>query len=577
MADAKLGQPQTRRLGDLLVAEGLLTDAQLRQALSEQKGSTEKLGSILVRLAFINEEQLIGFLSRQYGIPSITLANVDVDTETLRLVPAAIARKYEVLPVKRIGSTLTLAMADPTNIFALDDVAFMTNLQILPVVAPQAAIRKAIEHHYDAQPASSMSDMLTEITTETASVEVVDDEKTSTVDVFELKESADEAPVVKLVNMVLVDAIRKGASDLHWEPYEKVFRIRFRIDGVLHEMLAPPKRLEPAIISRIKIMSNLDISERRVPQDGRIKLRYAAREIDFRVSILPTIFGEKAVLRILDKEALKLDLTQLGFDPWSMEKFNHAIHQPYGMVLITGPTGSGKTTTLYSAIHTINSPEHNIMTAEDPVEYNLKGVNQVQVNEGVGRTFAAVLRSFLRQDPDVILVGETRDLETAQISIRAALTGHLVFTTLHTNDCPATVARLLDMGIQPFLLSSSLLLILAQRLGRKICKECKQPVDAHEDDLIPYGHTPTGIGRTQFYKGKGCQVCNFTGMKGRIAIYEIMTITEELRDMILKGAATAELRAMAQKQGMKTLRQSGLMKVLEGTTTVEEVLRVTLS
>jgi type IV pilus assembly protein PilB len=576
MADVKLGQPQTRRLGDLLVAEGLISDAQLKQALADQKGKTEKLGSILVRLGFINEEQLIGFLSRQYGIPSITLSNVEVDNETLRLVPPAIARKYEVLPVKRIGGTLTLAMADPTNIFALDDVAFMTNLQILPVVAPQAAIRKAIDRHYEVQQAS-MSDVLTEITTDSTNVEVVEDEKASTVDVFELKESADEAPVVKLVNMVLVDAIRKGASDLHWEPYEKVFRIRFRIDGVLHEMLAPPKRLEPAIISRLKIMSNLDISERRVPQDGRIKLRYGNREIDFRVSILPTIFGEKAVLRILDKEALQLDLTKLGFDPWSYEKFSHAIHQPYGMVLITGPTGSGKTTTLYSAIATINSPEHNIMTAEDPVEYNLKGVNQVQVNEGVGRTFAAVLRSFLRQDPDVILVGETRDLETAQISIRAALTGHLVFTTLHTNDCPSTVARLLDMGIQPFLLSSSLLVILAQRLGRRICKECRQPIDANEDDLIPYGHVPTGIGKTQFYKGKGCQVCNFTGMKGRVAIYEVMPISEELRDMILKNASTAELREMAQKQGMKTLRQSGLMKVLEGTTTVEEVLRVTLS
>ena len=576
MADVKLGQPQTRRLGDLLVAEGLISDAQLKQALVDQKGKTEKLGSILVRLGFINEEQLIGFLSRQYGIPSITLSNVDVDNETLRLVPPAIARKYEVLPVKRIGGTLTLAMADPTNIFALDDVAFMTNLQILPVVAPQAAIRKAIDRHYETQQAS-MSDVLTEITTDSTNVEVVEDEKASTVDVFELKESADEAPVVKLVNMVLVDAIRKGASDLHWEPYEKVFRIRFRIDGVLHEMLAPPKRLEPAIISRLKIMSNLDISERRVPQDGRIKLRYGNREIDFRVSILPTIFGEKAVLRILDKEALQLDLTKLGFDPWSYEKFSNAIHQPYGMVLITGPTGSGKTTTLYSAIATINSPEHNIMTAEDPVEYNLKGVNQVQVNEGVGRTFAAVLRSFLRQDPDVILVGETRDLETAQISIRAALTGHLVFTTLHTNDCPSTVARLLDMGIQPFLLSSSLLVILAQRLGRRICKECRQPVDANEDDLIPYGHLPTGVGKTQFYKGKGCQVCNFTGMKGRVAIYEVMPISEELRDMILKNASTAELREMAQKQGMKTLRQSGLMKVLEGTTTVEEVLRVTLS
>jgi type IV pilus assembly protein PilB len=577
MAHAKLGQPQTRRLGDLLVAERLITEDQLKQALSEQKGKTEKLGAILARLGFITEEQLIGFLSRQYGIPSITLNNIDVDAETLRLVPAPIARKYEVLPIKRIGGTLTLAMADPTNVFALDDVAFMTSLQILPVVAPQAAIRAAIEKAYDAGQQSAMNEMLTEITAD-ASVELLEGEAESTgVDVFELKESADEAPVVKLVNMVLVDAIRKGASDLHWEPYEKHFRIRFRIDGVLHEMLSPPKRLEPAIISRLKIMSNLDISERRVPQDGRIKLRFSNREIDFRVSVLPTIFGEKAVLRILDKDSLQLDLTKLGFDPWSYEKFNHAIHQPYGMVLITGPTGSGKTTTLYSAISTINSPEHNIMTAEDPVEYNLKGVNQVQVNEGVGRSFASVLRSFLRQDPDVILVGETRDLETAQISIRAALTGHLVFTTLHTNDCPSTIARLFDMGIQPFLLSSALLLILAQRLGRRICKDCRQPVAGKEEDLIPYGHTPQGLTNVTFYRGKGCATCNFTGMKGRVAIYEVMPVTEALRDMILKNAATADIREQAQKDGMKTLRQSGLMKVIEGTTTVEEIIRVTLS
>src|SRR5262245_15545746 len=579
MAQAKLGQQMVRRLGDLLVAEELITADQLRQALGEQKGKADKLGSILVRQGSISEEQLIGFLSRQYGIPSITLINIDVDPETLRLVPAHIAKKYEVLPVKRIGGTLTLAMSDPTNVFALDDIAFMTNLQILPVVAPQAAIRKVLDRAYDAaQSGSSMTDMMSEITGDASNVEILEDEQAGTqVDVFELKESADEAPVVKLVNMVLVDAIRKGASDLHWEPYEKTFRIRFRIDGVLHEMLSPPKRLEPAIISRLKIMSNLDISERRLPQDGRIKLRYGSREIDFRVSILPTIFGEKAVLRILDKEALQLDMTKLGFDEWSFEKFQHAIRQPYGMILITGPTGSGKTTTLYSAISTINAPEHNIMTAEDPVEYNLKGVNQVQINESIGRTFAGVLRSFLRQDPDVILVGETRDLETAQISIRAALTGHLVFTTLHTNDCPSTVARLVDMGVQPFLLSSALLLVLAQRLGRRICKDCKEPIDGHEDDLVPYGHVPEGRGRVTFFKGKGCQTCNFTGMKGRVAIYEVMPISEELRGVILKGGQTAEIREMAQHQGMKTLRQAGLIKVLEGTTTVEEVIRVSLS
>src|SRR5438034_155759 len=428
-AHQKLGQPVNRRLRDLRVADGVMTPAQLQKALGEQRGSTEKLGSILIKLGFINEEQLIGFLSRQYGVPSITLAQLEIDPTVLRLVPAPTARKYEVIPVRKMGNSLAVA-------------------------------------------------------------------------------------------------IQKGASDVHFETYEKVFRIRFRMDGVLHEMLSPPKRLESAILSRLKIMSNLDIAERRLPQDGRIKLRYTGREIDFRVSTLPTIFGEKAVLRILDKDALQLDLTKLGFDPWSLEKFNAVIHQPYGMVLITGPTGSGKTTTLYSAIHTINSPDVNIMTAEDPVEYNLKGVNQVQINESVGRTFAAALRSFLRQDPDVILVGETRDLETAQISIRAALTGHLVFTTLHTNDCPSTVARLLDMGIPPILVSSSLLLILAQRLGRKVCTACKEPYEVDEQTLVPYGHTATGHGKVTLYKGKGCPTCSFTGMKGRIALYEVMPISQ---------------------------------------------------
>jgi type IV pilus assembly protein PilB len=575
MSQSRVGQPITRRLGDLLVAEGLITEEQLGKALAEQKGTTEKLGSVLLKLNFVQEEQLIGFLSKQYGIPSITLSQLDIDPDVLRLVPDSIAKKYEVLPVKRTGTQLTLAMADPTNVFALDDVAFMTNLQVTPVVASQAAIRKAIGRNYGQ--AEEVVDALSALTAEIGDVQIVEDDTPASVNIFELKESADEAPVVKLVNMVLVDAIRKGASDIHFEPYEKVFRIRFRIDGVLHEMLAPPKRLESAILSRMKIMSNLDIAERRMPQDERIKLRYSTREIDFRVSILPTIFGEKAVLRILDKNALKLDLTQLGFDPWSLEKFTAAIKNPYGMVLITGPTGSGKTTTLYSAIHTINSPEHNIMTAEDPVEYNLKGVNQVQVDEHVGRTFAAALRSFLRQDPDVILVGETRDLETAQISIRASLTGHLVFSTLHTNDCASTIARLVDMGIPPFLISSSLLLILAQRLGRKVCKDCKEPYDADEESLTPYGHVPQGLGKVQFYKGKGCQACNFTGMKGRVAIYEVMPITQELRDAVLKSARTEELREIAQAQGMKTLRQAGLLKVLEGTTTVEEVLRVTIA
>src|SRR5947208_554145 len=465
MGQIRLGQPVNRRLGDLLVAEGLVKQEELQRALAEQKGTTEKLGSVLVRLKLVNEEQLTGFLSRQYGIPSITLSQLDIDPGILRLVPPQIARKYEVLPVKRAANTLTLAMADPTNVFALDDVSFMTNLQVLPVVAAQAAIRRAIEREYESQGAA-ITDVLTELAEDQASnVEVVDDDEDSggKVDVFELKESADEAPVVKLVNMVLVDAIQKGASDIHWEPYEKAFRVRFRIDGVLHEMLTPPKRLESAIVSRLKIMSSLDIAERRVPQDGRIKLRYHTREIDFRVSILPTLFGE------------------------------------------------------------------------------------------------------------------TRDLETAQISIRAALTGHLVFSTLHTNDSPSTVARLIDMGIPPFLVASSLLLVMAQRLGRKVCKDCKEPYEVDEDSLLPYGHVLTGVGRTQFYKGRGCAACNFTGMKGRVAIYEVMPASQEIRDLILKNAPVTDIRAMAQAQGMKSLRQAGLLKVLEGTTTVEEVLRVTVA
>ena len=578
MAESKVRHPVSRRLGDLLVNEGLITQENLQRALVEQKGSNEKLGSILVRLGLIQEDQLIGFLSRQYGIPSITLTQLDIDPDVVKLVPAQIAKKYEVLPVKRTGNALTLAMADPTNVFALDDVAFMTNLQVLPVVASQGAIRQAIERLYEPQ-ASAFSDVITALEGEVPDVELVEggeDVAPSKVDIFELKDASEEAPVVKLVNLILTDAIRRGASDIHLEPYEKVFRVRYRIDGVLQEMMAPPKRLEAALLSRVKIMSNLDIAERRLPQDGRIKIRYSSREIDLRVSTLPTIFGEKIVMRILDKEVLTLDLAKLGFDDWSMENFKKVIHQPYGMVLITGPTGSGKTTTLYSAVHTINSPDINIMTAEDPVEYNLKGINQVQVNEEIGRTFAAVLRSFLRQDPDVILVGETRDLETAQIAIRAALTGHLVFSTLHTNDAPGTIARLQDMGIPPFLVASSILLVLAQRLARRVCKECREPYEVDEESLTPYGHVPQGLGKVTLYKGKGCQACNFTGMKGRTAIYEVMPISSEMRELILRGANSTELRDLATQQGMKTLRQAGLLKVLEGAATAEEILRVTI-
>ncbi|HEV8473399.1 MAG TPA: type IV-A pilus assembly ATPase PilB [Methylomirabilota bacterium] len=567
---------QRARLGELLVAEGVISQEQLHEALREHRRSKERLGAVLARRGLVSEERLVEMLSKEHGLPSVDVREFPVTPEVLALVPAHVARKHEVLPLSRTATALTLAMADPSNLVAMDEIAATARLTVLPVVAARAALRVAIDRYYAPPATGSMDDVLAELTD--AAVEVVgDDEPHPQGDFLELREAADEAPVVKFVNKILLDAIRRGASDLHWEPYEKNFRIRFRIDGVMHEMVAPPKKVEASVISRLKIMANLDIAERRLPQDGRIKLRHGARDIDFRVSVLPTIFGEKAVLRILDKEALQLDLTKLGFDAWAYDRFTHAIHQPYGMVLITGPTGSGKTTTLYSAISTINSPDHNIMTAEDPVEYNLKGVNQVQVNDSIGRTFATVLRSFLRQDPDVILVGETRDLETAQISVRAALTGHLVFTTLHTNDCPSTVARLLDMGIQPFLLSAALLLMVAQRLGRRICKDCKEPVEMRAEDLARFGPIPEGLTTVTLYRGKGCAACNGSGMKGRVAIYEVMPISETIRDMILKDASTAELREQAQKEGMKTLRQAGIEKVLEGVTTIDEVVRVTLA
>jgi type IV pilus assembly protein PilB len=567
-------RPGRARLGDLLVAEAIITPQQLHDAVREQRRSRERLGAVLARRGLVTEERLVELLSKEHGLPSVVLDNRQIEPHVLALVPGPLARKYEVLPLALNNGSLTLAMVDPTNVVAMDAIAARTGLQVLPVVAVAASVRAAIERCYAAQSAS-MAEVLAQLAT--TQVEVVEQDETAVVNVIELKESADEAPVVRLVNMILADGIRKGASDLHWEPYERTFRVRFRLDGVLHDVLAPPKRHEAAIISRLKIMANLDIAERRIPQDGRIKIRYGNREVDLRVSIVPTIFGEKAVLRVLDREALQLDLSQLGFDPWSLEQFNAVIRQPYGLVLITGPTGSGKTTTLYSAINAINSPDHNILTAEDPVEYNLYGVNQVQINDGIGRTFAHVLRSFLRQDPDVILVGETRDLETAQIAVRAALTGHLVFTTLHTNDCPSTVARLVDMGVPPFLLSSSLLLVVAQRLGRRLCRQCREPYEAREDDLVPYGYVPTGRGRCTLYRPRGCPACNNTGLKGRVAFYEVMPMTEGVRDLVLHNGSTGALREAALQAGMRSLRQAGLAKVLEGVTTVEEVLRVTLA
>ena len=564
-----------RRFGDLILAEGLVTQEQFDQALAEQKKTNEKLGEVLVRLGLITEEQLVHFLSRQYGIPEVTFPE-KIAAEIIKLIPARIARKYGVVPIGRTIGSVTLAVADPTNLSALDDVAFMTGLKVVPAIVSPSAIRNAIGSYYEAAP-STMADVLSEMEAEVTEVELIEGEEelSPQVDLNELRSSADQVPVVRLVNSILIDAVRRGASDIHMDPGENSFRVRFRVDGLLHEVMTPPKRVEPAVVSRLKIMANCDIAERRLPQDGRIKLRQSGREVDFRVSILPSLFGESVTLRLLDKQALRVDMTQLGFEADSLAEFEKAIRSPHGMILITGPTGAGKTTTLYSALHAVNSKDRNILTVEDPVEYDLPGVTQVQVNDEIGRTFAAALRSFMRHDPDVILVGEMRDQETAQIAVRAALTGHLVLSTLHTNSAAQTIARLADMGIPPFLVSSSLRLVVAQRLARKVCQECREPYEVDEESLIQYGHGPLGLKRCTLYKGKGCATCHFTGMKGRTALYEVLPITQEIRSLILGSTFDGEIQDVASKQGMKTLREAGLLKVVQGQTTVEEVLRVT--
>ena len=574
MARTPSQTPVGRRFGDLILADGLVTQEQFEHALGEQKRTGEKLGEILVRLGLITEDQLVHFLSRQYGIPEVTIPE-KIAPEILGLIPARIARKYGVVSIGRTIGSVTLAVADPTNLSALDDIAFMTGLKVVPALASPSVIRQAIERYYEGPP-TSMADALSEIEAEAADVEIVEGQETNApVDLNELRSSADQVPVVRLVNSILLDAVRRGASDIHLDPGETSFRVRFRVDGILHEVMTPPKRVEPAVVSRVKIMASLDIAERRMPQDGRIKLRQSGREIDFRVSVLPSIFGESVTLRILDRRALCADLRQLGFEPESLGGLETALRSPHGMVLITGPTGSGKTTTLYSAIHAMNSRDRNIVTVEDPVEYDLPGVTQVQVNEEIGRTFAAALRSFLRHDPDVILVGEMRDQETAQIAVRAALTGHLVFSTLHTTNAAQTITRLSDMGIPPFLVASSLRLVIAQRLARKVCPECREAYEVDEESLIQYGHTPLGLGRCVLYRGKGCATCHLTGMKGRTALFEVLPITHEVRSLVLNSTFAAEIQDVACKQGMKTLREAGLLKVLQGLTTVEEVLRVT--
>ncbi|QXE92352.1 type IV-A pilus assembly ATPase PilB [Geomonas subterranea] len=562
------------RLGELLVTNNLITKEQLKQALAEQKaaGGQLRLGSILVRDGLINEADLTSFLSKQYGVPTINLADYEVDAGVVKIIPVDIAHKYQIVPVNRAGSTLIIAMSDPSNIFAIDDIKFMTGYNVEVVVVAESAIKTAIDRFYDQS--ASLADVMSDL--EMEDLEVIGDEEE--IDVGSLERATEDAPVVKLVNLILTDAIKKKASDIHIEPYEKYFRVRYRIDGVLYEVMKPPLKLKNAITSRIKIMSELDIAERRLPQDGRIKIKLGGgKDMDFRVSVLPTLFGEKIVLRLLDKSNLQLDMTKLGYEPEALAHFQREIHKPFGMVLVTGPTGSGKTVSLYSALSELNKVTENISTAEDPVEFNFAGINQVQMHEDIGLNFAAALRAFLRQDPDVIMIGEIRDFETAEIGVKAALTGHLVLSTLHTNDAPSTINRLLNMGIEPFLVASAVNLITAQRLARRVCSECKVVEEVPAQALIAAGLPAEQASSVVCYRGTGCPKCNGTGYKGRVGFYQVMPMLEPIRELILNGANTAEIKRESMRLGVKTMRQSGLTKLVEGVTSFEEVLRVTVA
>jgi type IV pilus assembly protein PilB len=607
------------KLGDLLLKQKLITQEQLEAALKLQREEGGKIGEALVRVGAVSEGDITETLSQQFGVPSIDLAHFEIDPAVIKVVPGEVARKYGVLPVNKTGATLTIAMGDPTNVFAMDDIKFMTGYNVEPVVASEIALRKAIDKHYGTprsvvlkerakasaatfQPESSLEDVMAssaltmddmasvglgeinmdEITgmDAGADVDVVKGEEGQEIDLSDLAKSSESAPIIKVSNLILIEALKAGASDIHVEPYEKEFRVRFRIDGILHNIMALPMRTRDPLISRLKIMAKLDISEKRLPQDGRIKIRLRveerSRDLDLRVSSVPTHFGEKVVMRLLDKSKLQLDMTQLGFDQEPLRRFKDAIDRPYGIVLVTGPTGSGKTNTLYSAIAALNDPTVNIMTAEDPIEFNLAGINQVQMKEQIGLTFASALRSFLRQDPDIILVGEVRDFETAEIAVKAALTGHLVLSTLHTNDAPSTINRLMNMGIEPFLVATSVNCICAQRLVRRICSQCPEEVETPPQMLIQVGFAPDEVKSLKIKRGRGCERCNNTGYKGRVGLFEVLLFTDEIRDMILSGASSIELKRKAIEEGMVSLRMSGLQKIREGATTLEEVLRETV-
>jgi type IV pilus assembly protein PilB len=569
----------SQRLGDLLVKEKIITPEQLDRALKAQRegGGHIRLGSTLVQLGYVSDEEVTNFLSRQYGVPAINLQYFEIDPSVVKLIPEETAKRYQILPLSRVGASLTIAMADPTNVFAMDDIKFMTGFNIEPVVASEPAIAEAIEKAYGSTaPEENVDELLASM--DEADVELQGEQEE--MDLSELEKSADEAPIVKLVNIVMSDAVKRGASDIHIEPYEKDYRVRFRIDGVLHQIMSPPLKLKDAITSRIKIMAKMDISEKRLPQDGRIMLKMQVggkkKQLDFRVNCLPTLWGEKVVMRLLDKEMLRLDMTKLGFEPESLQKYQTAVLKPYGMVLVTGPTGSGKTNTLYSSVSLLNKPDTNILTAEDPVEFQLHGVNQVQMKETIGLNFAAALRAFLRQDPNVILVGEIRDFETAEIAIKAALTGHLVLSTLHTNGAPETISRLMNMGIEPFLVATAVHLICAQRLVRRICLECREEVPLPPQAKMEAGFSAEEARTAKVFRGRGCSVCNNTGYKGRTGLYEVMEVDDEIRELILIGASAVELKKKAMERGMLTLRRSGLIKIKDGVTTLEEVARETI-
>ena len=573
------------RLGDLLVAGGVITPQQLEEALTYQRSKGGRLGICLIRLGYLTEDVLHSVLTRQFGVALMDLSESAIDPEVVKLLPRELAVRYQVVPVRRSGNVLSVALNDPNDVVLLDELRFRTGCKIIePLLARESQIREAIDKYYgtpkELELQNLLEDMPQNAESDPESLQIVAEEEMN-LDAEALKEQSEEAPIIRLVNFILVDSLRSGASDIHIEPFERELRVRFRTDGILKTVMSPAVKLKDAMTSRIKIMARMNISEKRLPQDGRIRIRTRLegkiKEIDFRVSVLPTLFGEKIVLRLLDKQNLMFDMMRLGFEPESLKKFERAIHKPFGMVLVTGPTGSGKTNTLYSAITQLNKPETNIMTAEDPVEFNLPGINQVQIFDQVGLTFAATLRSFLRQDPNIILVGEIRDLETAEIAIKASLTGHLVLSTLHTNDAPGTISRLLNMGIEPFLVATSVQLICAQRLVRRICKNCKQEVELPPHAVLAeLGFEPQEIDTLRVFRGAGCKICNGTGYKGRVGLYEVMEITSEIKEAIIRNATSVELRRVAVENGMITLRRSGLQKVRDEMTTIEEVVRETV-